>query len=535
MWYQFYLENIHFALNLFAALVFFAVSYLYFDAWMGRRSGKELLKALGFLLLSLSFVVYASLLETTLLPQTLFHGRVTEMLGAIIHLAGFVLIIISLLKDRLEPRPQTQGLTRENYTLPVFGFGFIPQVFSLTILAPFLALVTAFLYLRRAFWGLEHHLRFIALSFLALTVYEILSLATLLRSSGNVDLYNLVSAFGPIWVAQHLVLLAATLILGKWVFAYLLKQLQTQLMMIFSAAVLVIFLITTVTFTALLVNNLKQETLKQLETNTKVLDLVMQSRREQNLSDAQVLAQDTEIKKAISSKSTKVLSDSSQNFLTAKKLSSVVIVDENGQVLFRGEDPERIGDSLSGDSLVKRALLGQSSSSVVIHQGVVAPQLQIVSAVPIILDRKKNLGAVLVATAVGNEFIDNIKRVSGLEASIYGQDSLAASTLTLADNKTRAIGTKFSDPKIAGQVLKQGKPYLGEAQILNRSYFISLLPLRDINNDSVGMLAVGELQTGTLVAAGKSIELTFIVAALLLMLSILPAAVISRQIAYQLH
>lgn len=537
MWLQFYLENIHFAINLFAGLIFFAVSYLYLDAWIGRKSTKELIRSLGFLSVSLSFVVHGSSLESTLLPQTILEGRLTGLLYSLTHLGGYLLIIFSLLKDRLEHRPKTEGLTKESYNVPglvVFNNLALPA-FSWVILPPLFALITALLYLRRAFWGLEHHLKPIALSFLVLALYEFLSLATLLRTSENVDLYNLAAPFGTVWVIEHLALLLAVLILGKWIYGYLLKQLQTQLMMIFSSAVLTIFLVTTVTFTSLLVNNLKEETLKQLETNTKVLDLALKSKKEQNLSDAQVLAQNPEIKKAISAKTSKVLTDTAQSFLVAKRLASVTIVDGNGQVVARGEDPERVGDSLSDNTLVKRALLNQTSSSIVVQQGVVSPKLIMISAAPISQDPKKQIGAVLVGTTIDNSFIDNVKKASSLEASVYAGDTLSATTLTLADNKSRAVGVKLPDQKIVDQVIKEGKSFKGEAEILNQPFFVSLVPLKDINNQSVGMLFVGEHQTGTLITAGRSIELTFIVAALLLMLSILPATVISKEIAYQLH
>ena len=50
---QFFGQNIHFAINLFAALVFFAVFWLYFDAWTNKHDVKVLAKWLGFLLVAI--------------------------------------------------------------------------------------------------------------------------------------------------------------------------------------------------------------------------------------------------------------------------------------------------------------------------------------------------------------------------------------------------------------------------------------------------------------------------------------------------
>src|SRR5258708_7365108 len=63
MWYQFILENSHFAINMFAALVFLAVAWLHFDAWLESRAAREGFRFLGFVILAVSFVAHAVLLE----------------------------------------------------------------------------------------------------------------------------------------------------------------------------------------------------------------------------------------------------------------------------------------------------------------------------------------------------------------------------------------------------------------------------------------------------------------------------------------
>lgn len=73
MWMPFLLENMHFAVNLFTALVFFAVFWLYYDASTVRREWKELIKLIGLFLLSLSFVATAVTGNDARHPG--FHGN----------------------------------------------------------------------------------------------------------------------------------------------------------------------------------------------------------------------------------------------------------------------------------------------------------------------------------------------------------------------------------------------------------------------------------------------------------------------------
>src|SRR4029077_17762803 len=108
----------------------------------------------------------------------------------------------------------------------------------------------------------------------------------------------------------------------------------------------------------------------------------------------------------------------------------VTVIDDVGRVLARGEDRERRGDSLSSDALVQRVILGQDATSLVVKEGVLAPQIFIRAATPI----KKGgqiIGGVITGVPIDTAFVDAIKRSTGLEASIYADNILSATTFTL--------------------------------------------------------------------------------------------------------
>src|SRR5258708_5250520 len=245
-----------------------------------------------------------------------------------------------------------------------------------------------------------------------------------------------------------------------------------------------------------------------------------------------MLAQRPGLIQALVSKSYKDLADLAENYLVSKKESLLVIVDENGQVLARGEDRERVGDSIGSDSLIKQALQGEAKQSVVKSDGVLAPQISIRSAAPVKL-KDKTIGAVMVGSVIDNAFVDGLKKATSLETSVYGADKLSATTLVAAGGKSRFIGLKVADVKVRDQVLGKGQPLLTSVQILNIPYFAAYLPLKDMNNQVVGMLFVGKPQIGVLQSAARSIELTFIIAALLLLFFTIPSYLISKYISYQ--
>jgi hypothetical protein len=333
MWSQFILQNAHFALNLFAALVLFAVFWLYFDAWKEHKKSRDIPRLVGYLLLSVSFIIHASFVESSVIASTFIPASVHEILLAVFRISGYALLLINLGIDPIESVPGAKrSVPGAMAVMPVavISATLLPQV-----LFPVLAAGIAFLYLRRATVGLESHLKPVALSFFFLSASELVSLASWYRGGQSVAVYELSAPFGPLWIAEHVLLLVAVFIIGRWVFGYLLKQFETQLFMILTTLTLLIFLVTTVSFTGLLVKNIQDETLSALSTNVKVLRYAIDSKRSEVVADAGVLAQNPLMIEALSAGDRNTLFAVAQSFLLAKKESTLVIANESGQVLVR--------------------------------------------------------------------------------------------------------------------------------------------------------------------------------------------------------
>jgi hypothetical protein len=184
MWIDFFLQNSHFVLSLFAALVFFAVFWLHFDAWLAGKDLKEAVKFTGFLFLSASFLIHSTHIESSLLSQTLGDSSLGIDLGNLSRLVGYLLIIVGQIIDPLQQRPDTSVVSKPNASVGLF----LPSKLSfLAFSFPILALSVGLFYLRRATVGLERHLKPVAISFFLLALSEILSLAVLFRNSDNID------------------------------------------------------------------------------------------------------------------------------------------------------------------------------------------------------------------------------------------------------------------------------------------------------------------------------------------------------------
>ncbi len=364
MWIIFALENLYFALHIFAGLTLFAVAWLYFDAWKALKTNREVWKIFAFIILGISFLLRG---------MDMRGIEALQNVDLYLRVFGYLLLTIGLLIDPLQPRPKEESRA---FLLPLFvPFFFLP---------PVLSVIVAVLYLRRASIGLERHIYPPSISFFLFSVYELIFSLNNFRVTTNLNLFNLLAPFGPVWILEITILFFAILFLGRWVFRYLLKQFQSQLFMVMMGLVLSIYLIVTVGFTGLLLNNLKSQILQELSSQAKVLEFAFNAKKSELLSDAKLIANIV------------------KNDATVPQLThdSLVIFDKDGIVTYRAEDPERKGDSISGDLLVKQVLAAKESSNIIVKDGVVAPTVMVVSGSPIVTDGKISGGVMVELIAV---------------------------------------------------------------------------------------------------------------------------------------
>jgi hypothetical protein len=546
MWLQFFSQNAHFALLLFAALVSFAICWLYVDAWSNRHEGKELIKFIGCALLGLSFLLQATLIEQAVLGRSLI-GDLGESMFGWLRLAAYIGLIIGQIVDPLQAVPKLKGLVLDEN--PKAGETVAPGDKDVTSKAPaFFAMVTlackwalplgaltiAGLYWRRATVGLERHLKPVARGFLLLGLADLFYLSHLLRETNNPLLYNLVAPYGPVWWFWHALLLGGCLILGRWVWFYLTKRFFSQLFMIFMSLTVVVFLVVSVSFTSLLLRNIRQTSLNNLDTAANVLDYALQTKQAETTASAEQLAGTSSVVDALASRNRTALATTINAYLLQKRQTNIIVTNASGQVQARGRDAESWGDSLSEDPLIRRALIGTNQASVVVHEAVNGYAIEVQSAQAIRGADNTIIGVIVASLELGPSFVDGLKAETGLDSSMYGGNVLAATTFVGPDGKTRNVGVKLNNKKVQNQVLTDGKSYTSPVSIQNRQMLGAFLPLKDVDHATVGMILVAEPESNVLKAAGRSVELTFLLTAVLLVLSIVPIYFIANGLVKQL-
>ena len=540
MWIQFFLENGHFALNILAALVTFGVAWLYSDAYTINKKKHLLLKISGFLLLSVTYLVHTAYMESTLVPDPLIPKEISLYLVSLIKMFALILIILGLVNDPLQPKPGKKTVSF-NLVFTSFLAGLAPLAFISVFINPVLSALVAFLYLRRATVGLEHHIKTVAFSFFLFALSDLLAVGFLFNSTLNADIFAFIASFGPLWLFQHFVTFLACMVLLIWLFSYLFKSLTTQIFFTYVFSIVVIFLITGITFSFLLVKNVESDTVNKLQTDIKILNYVLESKSSQILSDTLYLAQNPETKIAMSDVTKNKLKTLTREILLAKKLDTLVITDENAKVLIRAEDFERFGDSLSSDEMIKKALLGAPAVGAYLKEETLTSVILLKSAVPVISDDSADItgvspaGVVIAGTSIDNAFADGVKKATGLEINIFSENKISATTLTNPVNGKRLIGLMLHDKNITALLSGEKEIYTAVVNIAGTPYLSAFLPVLDVNKNPVGLLSVAKPHVSVLQTAGASLEMTIIAIIILLVLAILPAKLISQYLVSQLR
>ena len=532
---EFILTDVHFIVCLLATLAAFATAWLYLDAWKGRKDAKDAYKWSGFGLLAIGFLLAAVQVEPKFLDGAVL-GNV-GLVGGWVRLLGYVVISIGLALDPLQAIPKVNGLglgssvPGENKSAGgLLGLGGTIAHAAL----PLAAGMAAFLYWRRATKGLERHLKPVAWAMSFFAIFELLRIGEIARDSSDPRILSFTDAFGPLWTLGVVILLVGAAGLMVWVWGYLTKRLQTQLFMVFLCGGLGIFLVTTVSFTFLLMDRVRVQTVDQMKVTAKVLETALDSKEAEVVAGAKGVAQDPMVSSQVVSGSIAGLEAYLSGALAVNGWSALVLTNDASKVLLRGQDPARRGDSLSSDSTVARALVGRSTSGIQVSTGGFEPKMTMTATQAVRNSAGRVVGVASVGVALDNAFVDGLKKRTGLESALYGGNVRVAATEGLGSNQNRQIGTKETRTSITDTVIKQGKVWSGNVSHNQTTYLAVYSPLKDADGGVVGMLFVGQPQLTLLKTVGYSIMLTFLISALLAVISIWPIHLVSKTLAKQL-
>ncbi|MBR4742254.1 MAG: cache domain-containing protein, partial [Desulfovibrio sp.] len=203
---------------------------------------------------------------------------------------------------------------------------------------------------------------------------------------------------------------------------------------------------------------------KELQTARLIVDDTYANKKKALLQESKMLAEDAKLASAFQANDQNAIATFAKSAMAECEANFVMIMDNKGVVLARGHSENR-GDSFAEFDIVRAALNGQSlAEAVSLRQS----GLSVGAAAPVRVDGKQ-VGVILLGNAFKTHaFVDEVKKVSGMEMTIFEGDKRISTTIM--NNGNRAVGTLLNNPNVQSQVLQGGGIYAAPASILGNAY-----------------------------------------------------------------
>jgi Mg2+ and Co2+ transporter CorA len=177
----------------------------------------------------------------------------------------------------------------------------------------------------------------------------------------------------------------------------------------------------------------------------------------------------------------------------SKSYENVIITttDATGHVIARAHE-DKFGDDVTNQANVRNALKGQDSAG--LETGTVV-KLAARAGTPVLFssDGKERLvGTVSVGVDLtkDNKFVDHLKDIYDVEATIFLGDTRVSTTL-IDDTGERIIGTKITDQRVLDSIFKDKKTFWGQLTLLGTLYDVAYTPLKNIEDNVIGIMFLG--------------------------------------------
>jgi hypothetical protein len=263
-------------------------------------------------------------------------------------------------------------------------------------------------------------------------------------------------------------------------------SLRAKLALLSAGSVLVLSLSVCVVVVLVLTRTFDKQSAEAVRTSSQGIDRSLQQRVERSAAGVRLAAGAQDLVSALAAADAASLQPRLAELAKQAGADYAYVTDTTGLIRARAGTYPAAQARAEGAALGE-ALAGRSGS------GFEAPapgRLELRASAPIMADGKV-CGALVVGSVLGGgtELVDEVKRLYGVECTLFGGDTRAATTI-VRDGK-RFTGTKMDNPAVLGGVLGQGHPFFNRNLIGGLEYDTAYWPLRSADGKIAGMGFIG--------------------------------------------
>jgi len=497
----FWYNNFHFALEFYGAIALIVAAWLAVDAFVLTKRKSALLKALGFGFFAVWQVIHALDVK----------NEFWLLFGMTSLVVGLFLVLLDLYVEMTPGRPKSFELI---FVLPALARLWPTYAFVGGILAGLTALLAFYRYRSE----LNQPLKWFWVSMGLISI----SLFTSTVASSHLETGN------AWWLAEHAIRIAGFLFLSAWVQQYLWQRLREQMLLIFVTMALMISLVVTFTFSALLLGQMRRITLQNLTANARIFSSYIERLRDEAKTRSLLAAKDPGLIAAASSGNFAAMEDRIRAMRQESGADLLTLTDPTGAVMQRATYRTARADTLAGEPAVVGALQGKPTAD---FSSLPPEGLSVRGASPIYSTSTKALiGTVETGFLLDGIFLDNFKRSTDIDMSLFAGDTLHASTILDIDGQTRPLGLKLAGFSSLNEGLAGGKAKAGSMVFFGRSHLTSQIGIYS-GNSLIGVISASYPELAIAETAVATNRLTLLVTLAIVMALLVPGYLVMKKVA----
>lgn len=493
MYLYFLINNFHFALELFGAVVFLTATWLTFDAYFAQKDASTLFRAFGFGLVSFSSVIHA----------LNFSNDLLSFVGLSLLIIGLFSLIISFLAIR---KVELSAIV----VIPTFS----EWSSSLSIVTALLLASISYLSFSR--YKKEFNPTWIpfSLAFAFLTVGAVC------------EVFNIGNTVNLVFVGGHIFELIGFIFLARWVWQYLSLRIRESMVLILISGAFFLATIVTLAFSTILIGRITSDTEASLLTDAKVFQLRIQSLKDESLAKVRIMSQNPDLVSALSKNDLPLLERVMEDLLEEEKVGFLTLADKDGNVILRAHAVTKRGDSISNERVYEEAISGNYFVTIENNE---VEKLSIRAGNEVVADGV-TLGVLIAGYPLDNAMVDGIKKVTGLEMFIYDTNTLIAGTALGSDGRTRIVGIPVTNEDLKDSTLTSGTEKTLRVTMGDQSFLASYLPLYNGDEKIVGMISSAKSEQNILDIANATNRLTLVTVIILLLVLAFPIYALTKRL-----
>lgn len=298
--------------------------------------------------------------------------------------------------------------------------------------------------------------------------------------------------YGLTWQLGMVFTFLGFLFLAIWAWNYIKLRVFLRIYVILLTIAIIISSLGSLIFTTLIFGIVEKNNLNLMDQGAQTQALIMAERTDNAAFIASTLSQDPDIIKNIDTLiNNQELNQRIDGYFKNSGVDYLRIYNKYGEVLASPNDIRDLGRKFNEDNYLAFAIAEKKLiKSFFTQPGVLTPTLSARGIVPLI-STDAVVGAIEVGYNFDNAYVDFAKTKTTLDVTMYTDIKRSATTILSLDGVSRWVGSNESDENVIKNVIEGGNPYSGTVERLGTLYYSGFLPVRNINNQIIGMVAVG--------------------------------------------